>query len=112
MVMSPVLTVIYTSLRSKLDAVHLQEEKRNLTVKYKGSTLLLQIMGLANPRLSVENIITMHLRVLTGRFTSFSYLPLFYCHYINYYLSLRCQVFLSLLASFLKDIMNSYLLFM
>lgn len=58
-------------------------------VKYKGSALLLQIMGLTNLYLSVKNIITMHLQVLSRGFTSFSDLPLFYYHYINYYLSLR-----------------------
>lgn len=60
--------------------------------------MLLQIVGLKNPHLAAKNIITMHLQVLTGRFTSFSDLPLFYCHSINYYLSLGHQVFLSLLA--------------
>lgn len=59
-----------------------------------------------------ENIITMHLQVLTKRFTGFSDLPLFYYLYINYYPSLRCQVFLSLLPSFLHKIMNFYLLLM
>lgn len=59
-----------------------------------------------------ENIITVHLQVLTKRFTSFPDLPLFYYHYINYYPSLRCQVFLSLLPSFLQEIMNFYLLLM
>lgn len=49
-------------------------------------------------------------RVLSGRLTSFSDLLSFYHHYINCYLSLRCQVFLSLLASSMKEIMNSYLL--
>lgn len=85
---------------------YLGGEKRNFTVKYKGSALLLQIVGLTNLHLSEKNIITVHLQVLTRRSTSFCGLPLFYCHQINYYLSLRCQVFLNILASFLNEIMN------
>lgn len=79
----------------------LRRKKRNLAVKHKWPVPLSQNTGFTNLFIS-EKHKCCAFRVLTGRFASFSGLLSFYRHCFNSYLSLRCQVFLSLSASFLK----------
>lgn len=97
-------------IKTRSSALTRREERFNTKIQGVNSSLANHGSG-KSPFIS-ENIITMHLQVLTRRFTGFSDLPLFYCHYINYYPNLRCQVFLSLLPGFLQEIMNFYLLLM
>lgn len=97
-------------IKIRSSALIRREERFN--TKIQGVNSSLANHGSHKSRFISENIISMHLQVLTRRFTVFSDLSLFYCQYINYYPSLRCQVFLSLLPSFLQGIMNSYLLLM